>query len=494
MGDLEKVVKKTVAPKRKPTKYIREAKGSIIDSWRQVKKDGFSKELYQPIVKDAETFEEVQRKEATKLLNKVISFCWVKFDMKNYSSSSNTHKQWLDEEVKNSTWGGELHDYRASASKSKRNSHNLFYSKQSGIPQSNLGYIKYYEYDNTVHYRLTQDSIDKVKYYEQRVRNYFKNQTIRLDVAGGDYQMPLIFIISVEKESFEAETLGAEFFDAEKGELKKDSCCCGATKKNPCECMYEGVMNCSATSPMCPCYKAINKGVTDKYWGDIAKAPPWDTGFWAESKSFEAYGRMPAWRNKNERWNKNHFVWASDSKAVREAIKTAFPEQKFSVRIVNGQYIDVAVKSGTRPADIQQFKEDVEEVAMKALGEIYKDSSEELRDKSIYFNVHERDFGAEMVVNEIGEHTTLDAESFEADATSCFECGRFGYDDEMMRIDYGYLCARCSNPDVDFSKIMSAEDSKKINKKFIGLLGIGALGAYFAPREIKKLFDNMKKS
>lgn len=494
LGDLEKVVKKTVAPKRKPTKYIREAKGSIIDSWRQVKKDGFSKELYQPIVKDAETFEEVQRKEATKLLNKVISFCWVKFDMKNYSSSSNTHKQWLDEEVKNSTWGGELHDYRASASKSKRNSHNLFYSKQSGIPQSNLGYIKYYEYDNTVHYRLTQDSIDKVKYYEQRVRNYFKNQTIRLDVAGGDYQMPLIFIISVEKESFEAETLGAEFFDAEKGELKKDSCCCGATKKNPCECMYEGVMNCSATSPMCPCYKAINKGVTDKYWGDIAKAPPWDTGFWAESKSFEAYGRMPAWRNKNERWNKNHFVWASDSKAVREAIKTAFPEQKFSVRIVNGQYIDVAVKSGTRPADIQQFKEDVEEVAMKALGEIYKDSSEELRDKSIYFNVHERDFGAEMVVNEIGEHTTLDAESFEADATSCFECGRFGYDDEMMRIDYGYLCARCSNPDVDFSKIMSAEDSKKINKKFIGLLGIGALGAYFAPREIKKLFDNMKKS
>ena len=56
----------------------------------------------------------------------------------------------------------------------------------------------------------------------------------------------------------------------------------------------------------------------------------------------------------------------------------------------------MAVKSGTRPADIQQFKEDVEEVAMKALGEIYKDSPEELRDKSIYFNVHERDFGAEM--------------------------------------------------------------------------------------------------
>ena len=87
-----------------------------------------------------------------------------------------------------------------------------------------------------------------------------------------------------------------------------------------------------------------------------------------------------------------------------------------------------------------------------------------------------------------------DAESFEADATSCFQCGRFGYDDEMMRIDYGYLCARCANPDVDFSKIMRAEESPKITKKLIGLLGIGALGAVLAPKEIRKLFDKFKKS
>jgi len=32
--------------------------------------------------------------------------------------------------------------------------------------------------------------------------------------------------------------------------LKKDSCCCGATKSNPCACMIQGVMKCSAT---CPC-------------------------------------------------------------------------------------------------------------------------------------------------------------------------------------------------------------------------------------------------
>ena len=136
----------------------------------------------------------------------------------------------------------------------------------------------------------------------------------------------------------------AETFEERK--LKKDSCCCGATKKNPCECMYQGISPCSST---CPC-----------------------------------------------------------------ALENKMKEQS--------------------------------------------------------------------------------AESFEADATSCFQCGRFGYDDEMMRIDYGYLCARCANPDVDFSKIMAAEESPKITKKLIGLLGIGALGAVLAPKEIRKLFDKFKKS
>ena len=39
-------------------------------------------------------------------------------------------------------------------------------------------------------------------------------------------------------------------------ELGKDSCCCGATVENPCLCMKEGVMNCSAVEPKCPCYAA----------------------------------------------------------------------------------------------------------------------------------------------------------------------------------------------------------------------------------------------
>lgn len=42
--------------------------------------------------------------------------------------------------------------------------------------------------------------------------------------------------------------------------LKKDSCCCGATKKHPCLCMIKGTKQCSAKSPMCPCYKEIAMG------------------------------------------------------------------------------------------------------------------------------------------------------------------------------------------------------------------------------------------
>ena len=43
-----------------------------------------------------------------------------------------------------------------------------------------------------------------------------------------------------------------ESHDARYGaeELKKDSCCCGATKTHPCACMIQGIETCSAT---CPC-------------------------------------------------------------------------------------------------------------------------------------------------------------------------------------------------------------------------------------------------
>jgi hypothetical protein len=50
-----------------------------------------------------------------------------------------------------------------------------------------------------------------------------------------------------------------------------------------------------------------------------------------------------------------------------------------------------------------------------------------------------------------------DVESFEANATSCFKCGKSGYDDEMSNVEGGYLCARCANPHIDFSKIYQSE-------------------------------------
>lgn len=45
-------------------------------------------------------------------------------------------------------------------------------------------------------------------------------------------------------------------YGAEESELKKDSCCCGADKENPCACMFTGA-DCSAKEPMCQCYKDL---------------------------------------------------------------------------------------------------------------------------------------------------------------------------------------------------------------------------------------------
>ena len=69
LDDLEKNVKSIVAPKRRPTKYLRDAKSSVVDSWRQVRKDGFGRELYQPMDMDAESFE--AESNFDKLANKI---------------------------------------------------------------------------------------------------------------------------------------------------------------------------------------------------------------------------------------------------------------------------------------------------------------------------------------------------------------------------------------------------------------------------------------
>jgi hypothetical protein len=52
--------------------------------------------------------------------------------------------------------------------------------------------------------------------------------------------------------------------------LKRTSCCCGATKSNPCACMKKGIMKCSSKAPMCQCYKDLKK--QGKHPADLKKA------------------------------------------------------------------------------------------------------------------------------------------------------------------------------------------------------------------------------
>lgn len=40
--------------------------------------------------------------------------------------------------------------------------------------------------------------------------------------------------------------------------LKKDRCCCGATKTIPCICMVYG-LKCSNVRPKCLCFKLLHK-------------------------------------------------------------------------------------------------------------------------------------------------------------------------------------------------------------------------------------------
>ena len=74
----------------------------------------------------------------------------------------------------------------------------------------------------------------------------------------GDYSISQIAKSSAiegyqpNKYSFGPIGYGAESVSSLK--LKKESCCCGATKKTPCVCMILG-SDCSAKKPMCACYR-----------------------------------------------------------------------------------------------------------------------------------------------------------------------------------------------------------------------------------------------
>ena len=80
-----------------------------------------------------------------------------------------------------------------------------------------------------------------------------------------------VFIPRIEMKPFvrDAESLG------------KDSCCCGATAEDPCVCMIEGVMDCSAVEPKCPCYEV--RYVPDELIPIGTKVRSYD--FWPHDKT-----------------------------------------------------------------------------------------------------------------------------------------------------------------------------------------------------------------
>ena len=88
------------------------------------------------------------------------------------------------------------------------------------------------------------------------------NDVYYCDVCGVYRSYPL----EIEEPLFAAETKGAcpcggncACKRAETSKLKRDSCCCGATKSKPCACMIQGVMKCSMSEPQCPCYQDLEK-------------------------------------------------------------------------------------------------------------------------------------------------------------------------------------------------------------------------------------------
>ena len=53
--------------------------------------------------------------------------------------------------------------------------------------------------------------------------------------------------------------------ESSSAELKKDSCCCGATKSKPCACMIQGVIDCNATCP-CSLEKKAESSSAEEIW------------------------------------------------------------------------------------------------------------------------------------------------------------------------------------------------------------------------------------
>jgi len=119
------------------------------------------------------------------------------------------------------------------------------------------------EYDDVYADQL-QDIFEQATGLYVRMAESFEAE-YQPDQELGDYSVSEIAKSSAiegyqpNKYSFGPIGYGAESISSLK--LKKDSCCCGATKKTPCVCMILG-SDCSAKKPMCACYRL--KGIQQK--------------------------------------------------------------------------------------------------------------------------------------------------------------------------------------------------------------------------------------
>ncbi len=196
--------------------------------------------------------------------------------------------------------------------------------------------------------------------------------------------------------------------------IRKQSCCCGATIDNPCECMYKGVMTCRADEPKCPCYAAKTE-VKEA----VVIAPRKPIGI--VDKVMMNHAMMEEARLQemiNYLENMVQLGVLSEEEVMRELYKTFGSEYYFddSVEdIVMDEYLE------------DEDYEDAEIYARNAMKKLNADDWAKTGDKC-YLCRHK------VITNAMGRVLILN---------ECLNCGRYGHEGCGHPTSTGYYCARC---------------------------------------------------
>lgn len=262
----------------------------------------------------------------------------------------------------------------------------------------------------------------------------------------------------------------AEDFNAEMI-LRKESCCCGATVESPCLCMFKGVMKCSANKPMCPCYKEIAMGTKVEMEHTKSKER-------AEKIAKEHLAEHPDYYSRLKKAGlaeelKGHMSFAESFDAEYDfqnhAITTVEADNEDDAWDNFGMYgieedwaiVDVRDAESFEAPDFINFHdrnnnpEIIERVNHEQV-EYWLGSDNPLEEAiDTLTDIANEEYKVSTFRKEVLENSDiLNSESFEADwfAVKCVECEKPGYSDEMNMYNGMYLCARCANPHLDFSR------------------------------------------